>query len=121
MAAKLSPASEGGYKSYTIGFALSILLTILPFFMVINDLVNGWALVAWLIGFALAQLVVQLLFFLHLGSERSPHWNLIVLVFAVLTVITVVIGSLWIMHNLDYNMTPHEADEYIFEEEGIGR
>lgn len=91
-------------QSYALGFALSLLLTLVPFAVVVYELVSGLALMLVLMVLALAQLIVQLKFFIHLGHERSPRWNRISFVFMVLVVFILVGGSLWIMYNLDYNM-----------------
>lgn len=115
-------AHEGTLQSYVIGFVLSLIFTIIPFVMVINDIVSGNARVAMLLGFALLQFMVQAVFFLHLGRETKPRWRLIALLFAVFTIAIVVIGSLWIMYSLNYRMMPeHEVEQHIMEEEGIHR
>ena len=56
---------------------------------------------------AVMQLLIQLIFFLHLNSESKPRWNLTVFLFIILIVGILVIGTLWIMYNLDYNMMDH--------------
>ena len=101
---------------YTTGFVLSILLTATPFVIVMNHLMQGWTLIFTLMGFAVSQLIVQLVFFLHLGRESKPRWNMLMFLFALLVVIIVVAGSLWIMDNLDYNMMPHQMDQYMLEQ-----
>lgn len=111
---------EGSMQSYATGFLLSLVFTIIPFVMVVKKVASGNALVAMLLGFAALQFVVQAVFFLHLGSETKPRWKLVALLFAVFIVALVVIGSLWIMYNLNYYMMPgHEVDQRIMEEEGI--
>lgn len=113
-------ASHSSSRSYVTGYVLSIIFTIVPYFLVVNNVVEGWGLVLALAGFAIAQLFVQLIFFLHLGRESKPRWNLLVLLFAVLVVVILVFGSLWIMKNLNYHsMTPKDTDNYLLEEEGI--
>lgn len=110
-------AGQGNLASYTTGFILSVILTMAPFMMVMNKWLEGWFLVATLFAFALAQLIVQLLFFLHMGRESGTRWNLLVFLFMVLVVVIVVAGSIWIMYNLDYNMMPAlEMDEVMKEE-----
>jgi cytochrome o ubiquinol oxidase operon protein cyoD len=53
-------------------------------------------------------------FFLHLGRESKPRWNLNALLFAVLVVVIIVFGSLWIMHNLNYHMqNPQQINKYL--------
>lgn len=105
-------AKQGTLKSYVLGYVLSLALTLIPYFLVVRDVSTRGILIATIFGFALAQLVVQLVFFLHLRAESRPRWNLLVLVFTIFIVGVVVIGSLWIMHNLNSNMmmTQQEMD-----------
>lgn len=105
--------------SYVFGFLFSILLTIVPYLLVVNHRLSGNVLIGTLVAVALAQMVIQLFFFLHMGRERKPRWNLLVFLFMVLIVLIVVIGSLWIMNNLEYNMHPDEVERYIEKEELI--
>jgi cytochrome o ubiquinol oxidase operon protein cyoD len=91
---------------YTSGFVASIALTAVAFGLNEIHERSGHVfpthelLVPILIALALAQLLVQLVCFLHLGQEAKPRWNLFALAFAVLIVTIVVGGTLWIMHNL---------------------
>lgn len=89
-----------------IGFALSVVLTLGAYFLVVEHIFSGNALDFVLAGLCLTQVLVQLLFFLHLGNEPKPYWNLLVFLFMVLVVAILVLGSLWIMHNLDYRTMP---------------
>lgn len=114
-------AARGTLTSYTCGFILSIILTLIPYLMVVKHTFTGNGLVAVLIIFAIAQLLVQLVFFLHLGRESKPKWNLLIFIFTVLIVLILVIGTLWIMQNLNYHMAPTEVDQKIFENEAIPR
>ncbi len=111
-----------GLKSYITGFVLSVGLTLMAYFIVIEDKFPGKTLLYLVSTLAVAQLLVQLVFFLHLGRESKPRLNLVMLLFAVMVVVIVVFGSLWIMINLDNNhetMSPKEAGQYLLEDEGI--
>src|SRR5689334_18708250 len=107
--------------TYIIGFVLSVLLTLDAYLMVTQHLLSGGALVAGLAATALAQLVVQLGGFLHLGQGTNARWNTLAFGFMGLVVAILVGGSLWIMSHLDYNMSPRDVDTYIMEDEGIGK
>ncbi len=117
------PAEEiprGTLLSYSLGFIFSIILTAIPFIIVINEFLSGWLLIFTLLGLAALQLFVQLALFLHLGHESKPRWNTIAFLFAGLVVLILVIGSLWIMANLDYRgMSPSETNQYVSDEELI--
>lgn len=113
--------SHGSTASYVVGFVLSLIFTIIPFLIVMNNTLSGWLLTAVLVAFAITQLLVQLVFFLHLGKESSPRWNLFIFLLIMLIIAILVIGSLWIMDNLDYRMMPHEVEQHIIDDEGIYR
>ena len=103
------------FKSYLIGFILSLVLTLTAYFMVVNNLASAvWAIFV----LAAVQLVIQLVFFLHLGQERGSQWNLVILLSTFGIVLIVVVGSLWIMQHLDYNMTPSQMQQYINSQDG---
>lgn len=106
---------QGTLKSYVTGFVLSILFTVAAYLAVVhhNYYSNHHAIVAIIIALALAQFMVQLLFFLHLGRETKPRWKLFVFVFMVTVVLILVFGSLWIMNNLSYRMTPQQINTYM--------
>lgn len=113
---------RGSTMSYTVGFLMSVVLTVIPFYLVVNEVFRDWTLIFVLLGFATVQLAVQLILFLHLGNEPKPRWNSVAFWFAAFIVLVLVIGSLWIMSNLDYHtMTPTETNQYIIEEEAIYR
>lgn len=94
----------GKLESYIFGFILSLILTLVAYFSVAENLISGWVLIFTVAALAFVQVVLQLIFFLHLGEEPSPPWNLMVFLFMILIVLIIVIGSLWIMYNLDYQM-----------------
>jgi cytochrome o ubiquinol oxidase operon protein cyoD len=114
-------SAPGTTKTYAIGYILSLALTLVAYFFAINELANGWALIYSLATLAVAQLCVQLIFFLHLGSESKPRWNLTALLFAVMVVVLLVFGSLWIMKNLSYNhgLPTDQTNQQIIQDEGL--
>lgn len=91
-------------KAYLIGFALCLILTFVPFGLVAKQLLQPQYLYVVLMLFALIQLYVQVVFFLRLDTNPKARWNLVSFVFAVLVILILVIGTLWIMYNLNYNM-----------------
>ena len=105
---------------YIVGFVLSLALTTAAYIVVTQKLLNDSELITALITLAIAQVLVQLFFFLHLGRETKPRWRLVVFLFMLLVLGIVVIGSLWIMQNLDYHMTPQESDTYMLEHKDRG-
>lgn len=93
-----------GIRSYLIGLALSALLTALSFYLVGAGLIWEPGLPAALAALAVAQIGVHLVFFLHITTAPDNTNTVLALAFAVLIVVLVVGGSLWIMYNLNQNM-----------------
>lgn len=118
--------SHGTYRSYISGFLFSLALTLAAYALVNRhvqtdhqDLSHAF-IISSVVVLALVQFTVQLVYFLHLGRESKPRWNLMAFLFMLLVVIIVVFGSLWIMNNLDYHMrSPTETDSYIHQLEGL--
>lgn len=108
-------------KAYVVGFALSLVLTFAAYFLVTQHIFSGVVLTTALLELAFVQLIVQLLFFLHLGQESRPRWNLIFFLLTFGVVLLVMVGSLWIMSNLNYNMTSQDMSKIIIEDEGIAK
>ncbi len=92
---------HGTLFAYLLGFILSLVLTGAAYLLVTSHLWTGDRLMVTLGLLALTQAVVQLLLFLHLGSEPKPHWNGMVLLFMASVLAIIVGGSLWIMYNLN--------------------
>lgn len=107
--------------AYISGFIFSVALTLVAYFMVVqNSMSRGW-LIGVVVALGIVQLLVQLVFFLHLDKEPRPRWNLVTFLFAVLVVFIIGFGSIWIMNNLHYNMSHDgkDIDEFIIQDEGI--
>ena len=100
---------------YVGGFVSALVLTFAAYWLVTSKAVEGGWLIALLMGLAVVQLIVQLVFFLHVGNEARPRWNLTALIFMLIMLVVIVAGSLWIMNNLNYNMmmTPEQMEDYM--------
>lgn len=107
-------------RLYVTGFFWSVVLTVSAYVAVTQELLTGGELLAYITVLALLQVAVQLYYFLHLSSESKPRWSLWTLLFMSAVLSIIVIASLWIMHNLNYNMMPempaHEMDEHMMQE-----
>jgi cytochrome o ubiquinol oxidase operon protein cyoD len=113
-------SNQSRLTSYVTGFVSSIILTLFAYILVVNHILSGTGLVAAIVGLAIIQLFVQLFFFLHVGDESKPRWNLMALLFAAMVVVIVVFGSLWIMNNLNYNMMRNlDVKTYMHDHEGF--
>ena len=95
------------FKPLYLGFILSIILVLAAYRIATYYHLTNWHLTLTLFVFAILQMLIQLVFFLHLGlGESKPHWNVISFLFMVLVIVVVIGGSLWIMYNLNYNLMP---------------
>jgi len=97
-------AAHGTVKEYIVGLILSIVLTAIPFALVMNGGVSSGLTLAIILLCAIAQVFVQLVFFLHMNTSSEQIWNTTSAVFIVLIVAIVVLGSIWIMQHLNHNM-----------------
>lgn len=121
---KASQKTDNLQRLYVMGFCWSVILTVAAYVAVVQQLLSRGQLLAYITILALLQVAVQLYFFLHLGGEPRPRWNLWTFLFMSSIMLIIVIGSLWIMHNLNYNMMPtmpaDEMHNYMLEESNKG-
>ena len=95
-----------GVTVYTIGLVLAVILTAISFWVANTSLLWPPGVPLGLAVLAIAQMGVHLVFFLHITSGPDNTNNVLALAFGVLIVTIVVVGSLWIMFNLNDNMMP---------------
>lgn len=96
--------SHGSVKSYTIGFLLSIVLTIIPLVVVMNGMLEKTGTIVLILVAAILQFAVQLVFFMHLKEGENARWNMMALILGLIILLTIVAGSIWIM---TYNTVAH--------------
>ena len=108
-------------KSYITGFALSIVLTLTAYFLVVNHIFANGTLIAVILALAVVQFIVQAIFFLHLGRGTNARWNMVVFSSTLAIVLILVVGSIWIMNHLNYNMmaSPSQMNAYIQSQDGL--
>jgi cytochrome o ubiquinol oxidase operon protein cyoD len=99
-----SGAGSGSLGTYTAGFVLSLVLTVVPFVLVMAGASARPAIVVALVVAAVVQIVVHMVFFLHMNASSDQHWNRVALAYAAVTLAIVVGGSIWIMYHLNLNM-----------------
>lgn len=100
-------APHGTLKGYLTGFALSVVLTIIPFWLVMGDVLgNRIATSILIILFAVVQIAVHMIYFLHLDTRSEGGWNMLALIFTVIVLVITIAGSLWVMYHLNVNMMP---------------
>lgn len=102
---------DGAYhatvRGYVIGFLLSVVLTAIPFWLVMAKVLPSSSVTALVImGFAAMQIVVHMIYFLHMNSKVESGWSLLALIFTAALVLIMLAGSIWVMFHLNTNMMP---------------
>jgi cytochrome o ubiquinol oxidase operon protein cyoD len=98
-------------REYLTGFVLSVVLTAIPFALVMSKTISSSVVLSVvLLAFAAVQIVVHMVYFLHMNARSEGGWNLLALVFTGVLVVIVLSGSLWVMHHLNRNMMPGAHD-----------
>ncbi len=98
---------HGDFRSYMTGFVLSVILTAIPFIIVMSGGFESRALTALVVLlFAVVQIVVHMIYFLHMNLNAEGGWTVISLVFTLIVLIICLAGTIWVMHNMDSNMMP---------------
>lgn len=102
-------AGHGTFGGYVTGFVLSIILTAIPFWLVMADVLGNATLTAIVITiFAATQIIVHMVFFLHMNSASEGGWTIMAALFTIVVVAIALSGSLWVMYHLNTNMMPTE-------------
>ncbi|TFW03298.1 cytochrome o ubiquinol oxidase subunit IV [Oxalobacteraceae bacterium OM1] len=97
-------------KGYLTGFILSVILTAIPFWLVMGKVIASPSATAMVIlGFAAVQIVVHMVYFLHMNAKAEGGWSLLALLFTGVLVAIMLAGSLWVMYHLNHNMMPGMA------------
>lgn len=100
-------AGHGSLKGYMIGFGLSVILTAIPFILVIAGVFDSKLLTAFLVmALAVVQIIVHMVYFLHMNPRSEGGWTMMALIFTLVIVGITLAGSLWVMHHLNANMMP---------------
>jgi len=92
--------------SYVIGLGLALVLTGVSFWVASTSSLWGPGVAVGLVVLAIAQMGVHLVFFLHITSGPDNTNNVLALAFGVLIVFLVMVGTIWIMANMNANMAP---------------
>ena len=98
-------AEHGSLNGYLIGFFVSVVLTIIPFWLVMGDVFSSTAATVLLIlVLGVAQIFVHLRYFLHIDTSSEGGWQLMALMFSMVLLVIVLVGSIWVMNHLHENM-----------------
>lgn len=102
--------AHGTFSTYMLGFVLSVVLTAIPFWLVMSGTLPSKQITALVImAFAVVQIVVHMIYFLHMSPKSENGWSMMALIFTIVMVVIALSGSLWVMNHLNSNMMPiHE-------------
>ncbi len=107
-----SGASHSTLRGYLTGFLLSVALTAVPFWLVMAKVIASPSLLALVIlGLAAVQIVVHMVYFLHMNARSEGGWTMLALIFTLVLVVITLSGSLWVMYHLNENMMPVSAQQ----------
>jgi cytochrome o ubiquinol oxidase operon protein cyoD len=99
--------SHGTRRSYLIGFALSVVLTAIPFWLVMADVIADTAVATLTImAFGVVQILVHMIYFLHMNTKSEGGWTMMAAIFTIIVIVIALAGSLWVMYHLNTNMMP---------------
>jgi len=87
--------AHGSFKDYTIGFILSVILTAIPFWLVMTHQLAPGTTKFVILGFAAVQVVVHMVYFLHMNSKSEGGWNMMALILTAILLFIVLTGSIW--------------------------
>ncbi|TFW20824.1 cytochrome o ubiquinol oxidase subunit IV [Massilia arenosa] len=95
------------FKGYMVGFVLSVILTAIPFWLVMHKVISSTSATALVIlGIGAVQMVVHMIYFLHLTPSAEKGWTMLSTLFTIMMLVIVMSGSLWVMYHMNQNMMP---------------
>jgi cytochrome o ubiquinol oxidase operon protein cyoD len=99
--------AHGSLRSYLTGFGLSVILTAIPFWLVMGNVLDDKQLTGIIIMvLAAIQMVVHMIYFLHMNTRAEEGWSMMALIFTLIVLVITLTGSLWVMYHLNTNMMP---------------
>ena len=98
---------HGTFKGYMTGFVLAVILTAIPFWIVMGKVFDKSTTTAIVIlAIAAVQIVVHMVYFLHMNAKSEGGWTMLALIFTLVLVVITLSGSIWVMYHLNTNMMP---------------
>lgn len=102
---------------YVKGFILAVILTAIPFYLVMNNVITDRTTAVAVLGlFAVIQVLVHMVYFLHMNGKIQGGWTMLSTIFTVIFLAIAISGTLWVMFHMNTNMMPghemHQAAGY---------
>ena len=98
---------------YVKGFILAVILTAIPFYLVMNNIITDRTTAVAVLGlFAVIQVLVHMVYFLHMNGKIQGGWTMLSTIFTVIFLAIAISGTLWVMFHMNTNMMPgHEMHQ----------
>ena len=102
-------------REYLIGFGLSVVLTAIPFWLIMAKVIADRNTAILVLGaFAVVQVLVHMVYFLHMNARVEGGWTLLSTIFTVICVGIAIAGTLWVMFHMNAHMMPsHPTPEVV--------
>lgn len=101
-------------RGYATGFILAVILTAIPFWLVMGKVFSNSATAGFVVlGIAAVQIVVHMIYFLHMNTKVEGGWSMLAMLFTVMVVVIMLSGSIWVMYHMNHNMMPSMMNEVI--------
>ncbi|HEU5437053.1 MAG TPA: cytochrome o ubiquinol oxidase subunit IV [Telluria sp.] len=101
-------------KGYVTGFILAVILTAIPFWLVMGKVMSNSSTLGFvLLGIAAVQVVVHMIYFLHMNSKVEQGWSMLAMMFTLMLLVIMLAGSVWVMYHMNHNMMPGMMTEMI--------
>ena len=97
---------HGSFKDYMIGFVLSMILTAIPFALVMTGVLDKGSTIVAIFALGIVQIFVHMVYFLHMNLKTENGWSMLALIFTVVFVLITLAGSIWVMYHMNTNMMP---------------
>ncbi|MBS0292502.1 MAG: cytochrome o ubiquinol oxidase subunit IV [Proteobacteria bacterium] len=96
--------SKGDYLK---GFVLALILTAIPFGLVMSGAISDRPTAVLVLGlFAAVQVVVHMVYFLHMNGKIQGGWTMLSTIFTIIFLAVTIVGTLWVMFHMNAAMMP---------------
>jgi len=100
-------AGHGSFRGYLTGFLLSVVLTAVPFWLVMGHVIADSRVAAFAVmAIGVVQIFVHMVYFLHMNSKSEGGWTMLAMIFTVVLVVITLSGTIWVMYHMNSNMMP---------------
>jgi len=101
-------------SDYIKGFVLAVILTVIPFGLVMGGIIENRATAVLVLGvLAAVQIVVHMVYFLHMNGKIQGGWTLLSTLFTIIFVAVTLAGTLWVMFHMNANMMPSHGSAVV--------